>query len=86
MTPPAWKRQDDTGRDGQDGTRARCVQSSAPLEQVRLVTVGGMQTALARPKGNVCIFDVSGMSHGLYLVVCETEGDGTPVVRKVILK
>ena len=62
------------------------VQSSAPLEQVRLVTVGGKQTALARPKGNVCIFDVSGMSRGLYLVVCETEGDGTPVVRKVILK
>ena len=62
------------------------VQSSVPLEQVRLVTVGGMQTALARPKGNVCIFDVSGMSRGLYLVVCETEGDGTPVVRKVILK
>ena len=50
------------------------------------MTVGGMQTALARPKGNVCIFDVSGMSRGLYLVVCETEGDGTPVVRKVILK
>ena len=62
------------------------VQSSVPLEQVRLVTVGGMQAALARPKGNVCIFDVSGMSRGLYLVVCETEGDGTPVVRKVILK
>ena len=62
------------------------VQSSVPLEQVRLVTVGGMQAALAYPKGNVCIFDVSGMSRGLYLVVCETEGDGTPVVRKVILK
>ena len=62
------------------------VQSSVPLERVRLVTVGGMQAALARPKGNVCIFDVSGMSRGLYLVVCETEGDGTPVVRKVILK
>lgn len=62
------------------------VQSSVPLEQVRLMTVGGMQAALARPKGNVCIFDVSGMSRGLYLVVCETEGDGTPVVRKVILK
>lgn len=62
------------------------VQSSVPLEQVRLVTVGGMQAALARPKGNVCIFDLSGMSRGLYLVVCETEGDGTPVVRKVILK
>lgn len=62
------------------------VQSSVPLEQVRLMTVGGMQAALAYPKGNVCIFDVSGMSRGLYLVVCETEGDGTPVVRKVILK
>ena len=62
------------------------VQSSVPVEQVRLVTGGGMQAALARPKGNVCIFEESGMSRGLYLVVCETEGDVTPVVRKVILK
>ena len=62
------------------------VRSSVPLRQVRLVTAEGMQAALARPDGNVYIFDVSGMSRGLYLVVCETDGDGTPVVRKVILK
>lgn len=62
------------------------VRSSVPLRQVRLVTAEGMQAALARPDGNVYIFDVPGMSRGLYLVVCETDGDGTPVVRKVILK
>lgn len=62
------------------------VRSSVPLRQVRLVTAEGMQAALARPEGNVCIFDMSGMSRGLYLVVCEAEGGGTPVVRKVILK
>ncbi len=62
------------------------VRSSVPLGRVRLVSAGGMQAALARPGGNVCVLDVSGMSRGLYFVVCEAEGGGTPAVRKVVLK
>ncbi|MCD8318501.1 MAG: BACON domain-containing protein [Paraprevotella sp.] len=55
------------------------------LRTVRLISASGVSAGLWRPDGNVGVFDVSGLSRGVYLVVCETEGESVPVVRKVIL-
>lgn len=61
------------------------VRSDVPLRSVRLLTASGLPVALACPKGNDCVIDCPS-GHGLYFVVCETEGTSAPVVRKVLLK
>ena len=62
------------------------VRSASPLSRVRVLTVGGMPVREVRPDGNSCVFNLSGMGGGLYLVVCEAEGWPAPVVRKVVVR
>lgn len=61
------------------------VQADAPLQQVRLVSVDGMEVSASRPMGNSCTMDVSGLGRGLYILVCKTENASEPVIRKLML-
>ena len=62
------------------------VRSAAPLRRVRLVSAGGATVVRACPSANAFACDVSMLSRGVYVVVCETEGSSAPVVRKVVVR
>ena len=74
MTLRRGNGRDDTGRDGRDSTRARCGAVVRSVGTGASRDGGSMQAALARPKGNVCIFDVSGMSRGSTLSSARPKG------------
>ena len=66
--------------------RSLTVYSGVVLSRVRLVSLNGTTVAVFRPEGGVCVSDVSGLAHGLYMVVCESDAFSVPQVRKVILR
>lgn len=66
--------------------RSLTVYSGIVLSRVRLVSLNGTTVAVLRPEGGVCVSDVSGLAHGLYMVVCESDAFSVPQVRKVILR
>ena len=68
------------------GRQLTVSSSAAPLCRVRLVSQDGKLAADVRVAGNTCTYDLAGLPRGVYLVVCETEGNSVPQVRKVVLR